>query len=123
MLELRPQGRFRYAMTAIAEPQIGFMKRAGMALTTTALITYVEVTPLRRLSLLNRVDFAPGLEPYDTATLVELEPVAGGVRMVLTLEAMHDEDWTGRMVAGWNSQIGKLGKALSARVAPGARGQ
>jgi len=37
------------------------------------------------------------------------------VRLVLALDAMHDETWTGRAVAGWNSEIDKLGRLLEAR--------
>ena len=35
-----------------------------------------------------------------------------GARLVLTLEAMHDEDGTQRSVMGHESQLGKLAKVL-----------
>ena len=46
-LELRPGGQLLYAMTAIDPPQVAFMKKAGMPLTTEAQITFTEVVPLR----------------------------------------------------------------------------
>jgi hypothetical protein len=31
---------------------------------------------------------------------------------VLTVEAMHDEEWTNRAVSGWQMELGKLAQAL-----------
>ena len=33
-------------------------------------------------------------------------------RLVLTIDAMHDDTWTGRMVMGWEMELGKLAKVL-----------
>jgi uncharacterized protein YndB with AHSA1/START domain len=114
-LDLRPGGELRYAMTAVAEEQVAFMKQAGMPLTTEARITFTEVDPPRRLAYEHLADFIPGVKPYDVATVVELHPLAKGVRMVLTIEAMHDEEWTQRAVMGWESELGKLAKVLAAK--------
>jgi uncharacterized protein YndB with AHSA1/START domain len=111
-LDLRPGGQLRYAMTATAAPQVDFMKRAGMPLTTEARSTYTEVEPRRRLAYENLADFIPGVEPYRVATIVELHPVAKGVRMVLTFDAMHDEQWTQRAVMGHQSELERLAKVL-----------
>jgi hypothetical protein len=48
------------------------------------------------------------------AHLVELHPGAQGVRMLLTFDAMHDEQWTQRAVMGWENELDKLAKALAA---------
>jgi uncharacterized protein YndB with AHSA1/START domain len=114
-IDLRPGGELLYAMTAVAPDQVGFMKRAGMPLTTEARITYTEVVPHRRLGYIHVADFIPGVDPYDVRMLVELHSIAGGVRMVLTFDAMHDEDWTQRAVMGWESELGKLAKLLEQR--------
>jgi uncharacterized protein YndB with AHSA1/START domain len=114
-IDLRARGHLLYAMTATAEPQIAFMKQAGMALTTKTRITYTEVAHHRRLAYLNHVDFVPGVMPYETATSVDFARAANGVRMVLTLHPMHDEIWTQRMAAGWDSELGKLQKVLASR--------
>jgi uncharacterized protein YndB with AHSA1/START domain len=100
-------------MTAIAPEQIDFMKKAGMPLTTESLVTYTEVVPLRRLSFTQMADFIPNVEPYEVATTLELEPSPQGVRLVLTLDAMHDEQWTQMAVMGWESELGKLAKLLT----------
>jgi uncharacterized protein YndB with AHSA1/START domain len=114
-IDLRPGGVMRYAMSAVAAPQIDFMKRAGMPLTTETSITFKAVEPKTRLAYDNWVDFVPGVAPYSAGTLIELEPVADSVRMKLTIEAMHNEEWTQRAVMGWESEIGKLAKVLESR--------
>jgi hypothetical protein len=55
--------------------------------------------------------------PYEAASELELEAVPGGVRLTLTLERMHDDTWTGRAVAGWEQELGKLAAALPGREA------
>jgi uncharacterized protein YndB with AHSA1/START domain len=103
-------------MTAIDPPQVEFMKKAGMPLSHDARITYTEVNPPHRLAYIHFADFIPGVEPYDVATVVELESRSGGVRMVLTLDPMHNDEWTSRAVAGWESELGKL-EAILAKAA------
>ena len=71
-----------------------------------------EIAALRRLAYMHLADFIPGVAPYDVATRVELHPTAEGVRMLLTFDAMHDDEWTQRAVMGWESELGKLAKAL-----------
>jgi uncharacterized protein YndB with AHSA1/START domain len=114
-LDLRPRGELLYAMTAIDPPQIEFMKKAGMPLTTEARITFTEIVPLRRLAYVHLTDFIPGVEPYDVATVVELQRVADGVRMILSFDAMHSDEWTERAVMGWKSELGKLDALIATR--------
>lgn len=114
-LDLRAGGELRYAMTATALPQIEFMKKAGMPLTTEGRLTYTEVTPHQRLAYIHLADFIPGVAPYDVATTVEFHSSGQNVRMVLTFDAMHDEVWTERAVMGHESQLGKLEKAIAGK--------
>jgi uncharacterized protein YndB with AHSA1/START domain len=118
-LDLCPGGELLYAMTATAPQQVEFMRREGMALTTEGRVTYTEVVPPQRLAYLHLADFIPGVEPYDVATVVELHPGAQGVRMILSFDPMHDEQWTRRAVMGWESQLDKLAKVLE--LSPSAR--
>jgi uncharacterized protein YndB with AHSA1/START domain len=112
-LDLRPGGELHYAMTATAAPQIEFMKKAGMPLTTECTATYTEVSAPRRLAYTHLADFIPGIEPYNVAHLIELTPMGDSVRMVLTFDAMHDAEWTNRATMGWEMELGKLGQALA----------
>jgi hypothetical protein len=47
------------------------------------------------------------------AHLVELTPMGDSVQMVLTFDAMHDDEWTNRAKMGWEMEFGKLAKALA----------
>jgi uncharacterized protein YndB with AHSA1/START domain len=114
-LDLRAGGELLYAMTATAPAQAQFMKNAGMPLTTQARITYSEVVIQRRLAYIHLADFIPGVEPYDVATLVEFHPTGQSVHMVLTFDAMHDEEWTQRAVMGHESQLGKLERVIAGK--------
>jgi uncharacterized protein YndB with AHSA1/START domain len=114
-LDLRPGGELRYAMTAIAKPQIDFMKQAGMPLTTEARLTYDEIAPTRRLAYRHLADFIPGVTPYDVAHVMELHPKGPDVRMVFAFDAMHDEEWTQRAVMGWEMELGKLERRIRER--------
>jgi uncharacterized protein YndB with AHSA1/START domain len=114
-LDLRPGGVLRYAMTATGPEQVRFMEQAGMPLTTETSITYTEVDAPRRLAYLNLADFVPGVAPYEVETALELHPEGARVRMTLTLEAMHDDEWTERALLGWESELGKLERLLAAR--------
>jgi len=119
-LDLRPGGQLLYAMTATAPEQIAFMKDAGMPLTTEASITYTEIVPRRRLAYLHLADFIPGVKPYDILHVVELQPAGRSVRMVLTFDAMHDEEWTQRARMGWENELDKLAKTVQSRRAMSA---
>jgi uncharacterized protein YndB with AHSA1/START domain len=114
-LDLRAGGELRYAMTATARAQMEFMKNAGMPLTNEGRITYTEVVNQRRLGYIHLADFIPGVEPYDVATLVEFHSNGSSVRMVLTFDAMHDEEWTKRAVMGHESQLDKLEKIIAGK--------
>lgn len=114
-LDLRAGGELLYAMTAIAAEQVDFLKKAGMPITMQARVTYTEVTPPRRLAFRQVADFIPGVKAYEVAHMVEFDQVPGGVRMVLTMDAMHDEHWTRLAVMGWESELGKLAALLARR--------
>lgn len=113
MLDLRSGGELHYSMTATAPAQIEFMKKAGMPLTVDARITYTEVVKHKRLTYTHLADFIPGVKPYDVATEIDFHVEGDVVRMVLTLDAMHAEEWTQRAVMGWESQLAKLSKIIT----------
>jgi uncharacterized protein YndB with AHSA1/START domain len=114
-LDLRPNGELVYVMTAVAPEQVAFMKQAGMPLSTECRVTYTEVVPPRRLAYKTLADFIPGVEPYDVATVVELKAADGGVKLVITFDAMRDDLWTERARAGHESQLRKLDALLASQ--------
>lgn len=114
-LDLRPGGELLYAMTAIAPDQIEFLKKAGMPLTTESRVIYTEIARPRRLAYTQIADFIPGVQPYEVMLAVELDSAPHGTTMVLTFDAMHDEQWTNLAVMGWENELGKLATLLAAK--------
>ncbi|MBE1588939.1 SRPBCC domain-containing protein [Nonomuraea angiospora] len=113
-LDLRPGGDLVYTMTATAPEQIAFMESHGMPLSTESRKKFVEVSEPARLSYTSLADFIPGVDPYDFLTVVELETVEGGVRVTMTADAMHDEEWTQRLAAGRANELDNLGRVIDA---------
>lgn len=114
-MDVRPGGVLVYDMIAVGEQQMEFMKRAGMPISTTTSITYKEIVKQKKLLYTNRADFIPGVAPYDVDTCVDLSLAPNGVKLVLTIDPMHDEVWTGRQAQGWEMELGKLGRLIDER--------
>jgi uncharacterized protein YndB with AHSA1/START domain len=114
-LDLRVGGEMRYAMTAVEPAQVKFMEQAGMSVTTEAKLTYTEIVPGKSIAYTHRTDFISGVEPYDVGNKVELFVQGESVRMVLTLDPMHSNEWTQRAVMGMESQLEKLARVLASR--------
>ena len=111
-LELRPGGPLVYTMTATEPPQIEFMKQAGMPLTTESRKTFTEVVPPSRLAYLSLADFIPGVMPYEFLTVVDFEPKPEGVDVTMTVDRMHDEEWTRRLQMGRENEMDNLAKVV-----------
>lgn len=114
-LDLRPGGVLVYSMTAVGPDQVEFMKKAGLPLTTTQHVDFVEVDPPRRIVTRDLADFIPGVKPYEVVTVAEFERTADGTRVVLTFDAMHDTRWTENAKLGRESELRKLAAVLAAR--------
>jgi uncharacterized protein YndB with AHSA1/START domain len=114
-LDLRPGGELAYTMSAVEPEQMEYMTRAGMPLMTEHVLTFTEVDPPRRLAYQELADFIPGVEPYRVQTLVELSVVEDGVRLVMTFDAMHDDNWSRRAVMGRENNLDRLARFLAAR--------
>ena len=114
-LHFRPGGELLYAMTATGAEQVQFMKQVGMPLTTEAKITYQDVVPKKRIAYTTLVDFVADTKPYDVRTLVEFEVIGDCVKMLLTFDPMHSDEWTQRAVMGHESQLRKLDELMRAK--------
>ncbi len=111
-LDLRTGGKMLYTQRAVAPEVVAFMKQANLAVVTEVTITLATVKPQTRLSYETWADFIPGVKPYPASTEIELYPSGESVRMVLHIDAMHDELWTQRAVMGWESELRKLQKQI-----------
>jgi hypothetical protein len=61
------------------------------------------------------VDFVPDHEPYEFLTAIDLAPADGGTEVTMTMEPMHNAEWTQRLVAGGSNELDNLAGVLGAR--------
>jgi len=113
-LELEPNGALEYTMTAVEPEQVAFMTEHGMPLATASRKTFTEVDAPTRLAYTSLIDFVPDHAPYEQHTVVVLHPVDGGTLIEMTMEPLHDQVWTERLVAGRANELENLESLLGA---------
>ena len=109
-LEAREGGALHYDMIAATPEMIEAMARMGRPSSHATRGRYTEFKPYRRLAITHLIDFLPGVKAYESALLVQFFPSGDSVRMVITLEPMHDEEFTKMSTLGFTSQLAKLEK-------------
>ena len=114
-LHLEPGGALVYTMTATAPDQVEFMRNAGMPLATQSRKRFTEIERPTRLAYSSLVDFVPGVDPYEFMTVVDLEPHGSGVVVTMTVDPLHDEVWTERLLAGRGNELDNLGRVIERR--------
>ena len=107
-LEARTGGTLRYDMVADSPEMIEAMKKMGQPPSHGVTATFTTVEPRSRLVITNVIDFLPGVEAYQSDILVELAASGDKVRMVVTLDGMHSDEFTGMQKEGFTSQLTKL---------------
>jgi uncharacterized protein YndB with AHSA1/START domain len=107
-MEPRVGGTLNYDMIADAPEQIAAMKRMGHAPSHETRGRFVDIRPHQRLAITHMIDFIPGVKPYESTMVVEFFPAGESVRMVVTLEPMHSEEFTKMSTMGFTSQLTKL---------------
>ena len=115
-LELFVGGETAYAMIAVGPDQIEFLRKAGMPLVSEDRLVLTEIVSGKRLAYTHLIDFLPGVKPYRAAMEVEFSPAAGGTRMVVTMDVMHDEQMTRMAMMGMESQLARLEARFARRV-------
>lgn len=113
VLDLRVGGALDYTMTATGPEQVAFMEQAGMPLSTRSHKEFTEVDEPSRLAYVSRIDFVPGLDPYEHLTVVTLERIDTGTHVVMECEPMHDKEWTERIVAGRTNELDNLERLVA----------
>lgn len=108
-------GRLEYGMIAARAEDVAHMKQQGWAVRHDTHGTFIEVNPKRRLTIRHRIDFIPGLEPYDNDMQVEFVSEGDRVRMVVLIQPHTTEGWTRQASQGFESQLTKVPAALAAR--------
>lgn len=107
-LDARPGGILRYDMVADTPEMVEAMKQMGQPPSHAVTSRFSELQPRDRLVLTNTIDFLPGVEPYESNIAVDLTTAGDSVRMVVSLDGMHDEHWTEMQKQGFASQLTKL---------------
>ena len=107
-LDARVGGALRYEMIADTPEMIAEMARLGRPPSHPTNSRFTELEPRSRLVITNVIDFLPGVAVYETHIAVDLTPVRDSVRMVVTLDAMHSDEFTKMQKEGFTSQLTKL---------------
>jgi uncharacterized protein YndB with AHSA1/START domain len=107
-LDARPGGALRYDMVADSAEMIAAMKQMGQPERHPTHSTFTELLPQRRILLTNVIDFLVGVEPYQSQIGVDLWDEGGSVRMVVTLDQMHNAEFTKMQQDGFTRQLSKL---------------
>jgi uncharacterized protein YndB with AHSA1/START domain len=109
-LDARVGGTLYYDMIADAPEQIEAMRQMGRPNSHETRGTFTEIKPIERLILTHVIDFLPGVKPYESTMMAEFFPSGEVVRMVVTLDPMHNEEFTRMSTMGFTSQLTKLDK-------------
>jgi uncharacterized protein YndB with AHSA1/START domain len=112
-LEARPGGALHYDMIADSAEMIAAMQQMGRPTSHEARAKFTEFEPHDRLAITSVIDFLPGVVPYESTIVAEFFPSGETVRMVVTLDPMHNDEFTQMQKAGFTSQLSKLDKRYS----------
>jgi uncharacterized protein YndB with AHSA1/START domain len=112
-LELKPGGELVYTMTAVEPDRIAFMQQSGMPLVIESRKTFTEIDEPHRLAYRSLIDFVPDHEAYEQLTVVDLQPNGEGTRVVMQVEPLHDDVWTGRLLDGRRNELENLAKLVA----------
>jgi uncharacterized protein YndB with AHSA1/START domain len=110
VLEARLGGMLHYDMIADSPQMIAAMKQMGRPTSHEARARFTEIRSHERLAITSVIDFLPGVIPYESTILAEFFPSGETVRMVITLDPMHNEEFTKMATDGFTSQLSKLDK-------------
>lgn len=107
-IEAREGGTLHYDMIAVAPADIATRNQMGLASSSSVRARFTEFMPYQRLILAHVIDFVPGVKPYEQTIAVDFFAAGGTVRMVTTIEPMHDEEFTQTSIRVFTSQLEML---------------
>ena len=114
-IEARVGGRLHYDMIAETPEMIEAMRRMGRPPSHVTHARFVKVKSYEHLTIAHVIDFLPGVEPYESTMKVDFFASGDDVRMVVTLEPMHDKEFSKMSALGFSSQLTKLDKRFERR--------
>lgn len=107
-LVARSSGALRYDMIADSPEMIAMMKQMGQPTSHPTHARFTVLQPRERLVITSVIDFLPDVATYETDIAVDFFSVGDSVRMVVTLDAMHNDEFTKMQKDGFTSQLTKL---------------
>lgn len=107
-LDARVGGALHYDMIADTPEMIAAMKQMGQAESHATHSRFSVLKPHERLVLTSVIDFIPGVAAYESDIAVDFFSTGTNVRMVVTLDGMHSEQFTKMQEEGFTSQLTKL---------------
>jgi uncharacterized protein YndB with AHSA1/START domain len=107
-IDARVGGALRYEMIADSPEMIAAMKQMDQPTSHATRSRFTEVRPHSRLILTNVIDFLPGVAAYESNIAVDFISAGDSVRMVVTLDPMHSDEFTKMQKEGFTSQLTKL---------------
>jgi uncharacterized protein YndB with AHSA1/START domain len=107
-IEAREGGALHYDMIAVEPADLAARSHLALPPSSSVHARFQEFTPYRRLVLAHVVDFVPGVKPYEQAIAVEFFPAGDMVRMLTTIEAMHNEEFTQTSIRVYTGQLKRL---------------
>jgi uncharacterized protein YndB with AHSA1/START domain len=107
-IEAREGGKLHYEMIAMTPADIATRHRLGLPPSSSALARFTEFKPYQRLVLTHVVDFVPGVKSHEQRIAVDFFPAGDAVRMVTTIEAMEDEEFTRTSIRVFTDQLEML---------------
>jgi uncharacterized protein YndB with AHSA1/START domain len=107
-IEAREGGALHYDMIAVAPADIATRSQMGLAPSSSVRARFKEFRPYQRLIVAHVIDFVPGVKPYEQTIAVNFFPVGDTVRMVTTIESMHNEEFTHTSIRVFTSQLKML---------------
>lgn len=107
-LDARPGGALVYDMVADTPEMVAAMAAVDRPPSHATHSSFHELVPRSRLVLRNVIDFLPGVATYESDITVDFAEKKGVVRMTVTLDGMHDAEFTRMQEEGFTSQLTKL---------------
>lgn len=109
-LEPRIGGTLHYDMIADSPEMIAAMLDAGRPASHPTRSRFSQWAPHTRLAITSVIDFLPGIETYESAIEVDFIDQGAMARMVVTLEPLHDPQFSQMQGMGMTCQLTKLDK-------------
>ncbi len=107
-IEAREGGALHYDMIAMVPADIAARSQMGLPPSNSVRARFAEFRPYQRLVLGHIIDFVPGVKPYEQTIAVDFFPAGETVRMVTTIEPMHNEDFTQTSIRVFLGQLDML---------------